>query len=373
MTRGYARADGAGGHEPATGDQTPRCRYEWAAAEQQASCCYREVWGSSDRCIWHAEVDEAIEKPVDELDAVRETESNRREFNNPPGGGLPELLDGARLTGVAFVDDFSLDYCSLRVAFFDHARLSGVTFWGADLSEAGFRFADLSDADLWQADLSGADLMWADLSGADLRYTNLSGAVFQETSFEGVQMNQDSRIGYPSSVYYPAELDQATQEQLETILFAEEHAEASDSLARAYHSLGEAAKANGLIGKARSLRIRERKARRTEAFERRDWQAFVGSLLSDYLTGYGVSVRRISSAIVFTILASAFVYWWTTIPGVETPQQALDYSLLTFTGIGSPLGPPTTQPSRSIAILEAFAGILFSVLLGYVLGNRESP
>lgn len=216
------------------------------------------------------------------------------------------------------------------------------------------------------------DFTFADLSGADLSFADLRGTNYQETTFADVRLNRGTFIGKPDEEYFvtPEELD---MERMEYTIFGEEHATTSDSLARAYHALGEAALENGLIRTARKLRIWERKARRTEAIESRDWPAVAGSLLSEYVMGYGVSVRRISVTILFIVSSCAVVYWNADIRGAETVLQALDYSLTTFTGIGSATGPPTAQPARLVAIFESFAGILFSVLLGYILGTRESP
>jgi len=66
-----------------------------------------------------------------------------------------------------------------------------------------------------------------------------------------------------------------------------------DTIARANHELREAYSANGLVGRARKARFRERKSRRKEAQAAGGWGtvAWIGSVLSQVFTGYGVRLR----------------------------------------------------------------------------------
>lgn len=435
------------------------------------SCCWREVWNDTGRCIWHAEVDD---KPIEDLIVARSSEpdptaldgaflqnlelDDRLSFQDcrlvsadlSDTGLVGADLWGADLRGTALVGadltdavlggaslwsadllgadltdalleraDFTgavlegadllgasllgadltaanlfkanLSEADLRGAVLKRAdlrwaNLSEKNLWEADLSEANLREANLSEAVLWKADLSKANLFEVDLSDTDLRNADLRGANFQGTTLANVRMNQKSLVGKSDTEYLVGELDeqflvgkvgapppsdeesfigQLDEESVDSLVY--------DSLARSYHSLGEAAKENGLVGKARRLRLWERKARQREARTNGDWRAWIGLLLSEWMMGYGISISRIFGAIVVIIFASAGAYLVTGVPGGEGPIQALDYSVTTFTGIGSNGGPPTAHPARSIVILESFAGILFSVLLGYVLGTRESP
>lgn len=358
------------------------------------SCCWRPVWNGTDRCIWHAEVDT---KPIEYLITARSDEPDSAVLD---GAFLRTLrlsdrisfrncrLYGADLSGAHLYDaDLSgadlryanlsqtvLSNVDLSSAELELANLSGTVLGDASLSNADFSSTDLSDATLWGVDLSretlegsilsdvdlrnanliDANLKGADLRGADLRSTDLRGANLQGAELADINMNQETAIGLPREW---------------TVVSAD----AQDSFARAYHSLGEIAKENGLVGKARRLRIWERRARRREAQANRNWRAWVGSLASQYVTGYGISIKRISMAIFAVILVCAGAYWITGVRDVTTFFQALDYSISIFTGIGPSNGPPIRQPIRSVAVLESFAGVLFSVLLGYVFAIRESP
>lgn len=83
------------------------------------SCCWREVWNDSSRCVWHAEVDD---KPIQDLVAAR---------SNEP--------DSATMDGVFLQNSKMGDRISFRCF-----RLIGADFSGADL-----KHVDLSGTDLW--------------------------------------------------------------------------------------------------------------------------------------------------------------------------------------------------------------------------------
>lgn len=439
------------------------------------SCCHRDVWNETGRCIWHAETDE---KPVNELVTARAREPARTVLDGAVLRGV-ELGDrisfqGCRLVGAdlsaadvrgadfsgatlayAHLEATNLREADLSEAILLRANLANADIWHADLSDADCRYADLAEAELFYSDLSGANLahaaLWraglndatlsgADLSGylhdallaradlsdadlrnADLSVAHLSGADFsgadlsgadlrwaylENTNVAGIRMNQGTnfsprnewlaqlrREGHaeilklpyvgPLVVYLLTLVENiawylhefSERGIYETDILLDENLEASrqNDLAVMYHSLGQTALESGLIGKARKLRIWERRARRKEAFARRNWRSWAGSLASWLVMGHGISLRRITASIVFIIFLCAGVFWTADISGSETFVRALDYSLTSFTGIGRSSGLPTTQPARAIVILESFVGVLFSVLLGYVLATRDSP
>jgi uncharacterized protein YjbI with pentapeptide repeats len=367
-----ASLDGADFHGLELGNQISFPEFRLTAATfSGADLSNADLWGSD---LQDADLSDA------ELEAADLSNANLRN-TNLSGAYLAEAdlsgtdLQGADLSNtMLFAVDFSNAYfgdVSFSEAILVEAELTGEDLHGVNFSGAYLWDADLSEADLTNATLVGAELRGADLSeaaffeanltGADLRSATLVGAIFQETTLANVRMNQDTQIGELRGWVQPRETRR------------EEQIELFDSVARAYHSVGEATKENGLIGKARRLRIWEREARRNEARVKGDWWAWSGSLLSEWIMGYGISISRISVTIVVVIFACAGAYWLTGAAGNETVVQALDYSVTIFAGIGASDGPPTTQPARSVAILESFAGILFSVLLGYVLGTREAP
>lgn len=122
--------------------------------------CWRPVYGDSQRCIWHAEVDS---KPLHDL---------RRHW---PG----ERLDGSYLPNVRIDDLPGLSNCCL-----DHSVLNGLEAEEADLSGASFNSADLVGADFSSANLEGVGLRDAVLNDADLSDANIESAHLRESQVE---------------------------------------------------------------------------------------------------------------------------------------------------------------------------------------------
>lgn len=304
--------------------------------------CSRPVWAGVDshRCVWHAA---HPAKPPDELAAT--------------------VADSTLLGARARETDLR-DVPFPREAALHKADFSGANLREADLSAADLIQADLSGAELYDADLSRANLVEADLSGADLRLADLSGAGLVEADLidvvlsRGTQLEQFKIDQVESRVRDARNIEEG--ERLDP--------EAWDGIARMYHTLRVACSANGLVGRARTFRVRERAARRQEAFATGDWQgslAGIGSLLSRWLTGYGVRLRTVVGVMVGLYLASTAVYY--TYPPIT---DEFYYSIVTFTT--APLGvPPIAVLPKLVAMIETFAGTALIVLLGYVLGNRE--
>lgn len=171
-----------------------RCGYTFDN-NPQMSCCYRQTWRNSDRCIWHAECSKDVTKPIDDLLSQRETESNRelnREDNSPPSWltSSEELLDGAQLHGQDINEEISFENCSLRNANFSNCNLEGTNFRGAVLGDPAQEHdfgANFSESDLENSDFSYSNLRRANFSNADLNEADLThlDAGFSLTSDHG--------------------------------------------------------------------------------------------------------------------------------------------------------------------------------------------
>lgn len=291
--------------------------------------CSRPAWepeatGSS-RCVWHTET---AEKPPNELKT--------------------EIHDG-----------------DLHGAIAPHTDLTSLElppapgFVDAGFSKADLEGADLSEADLYDADLSGADLRMADLSGADLRDADLRHSPLIEIDLADTTLARSTQITAPRDGLEKevSDYESVSTEQLE------------GSIARANHELRTAYSSNGLIGRARHARVRERRARRREALAGEGWRgttAWFGSILSKVFTGYGVQLTWIAGVIAVLYLASAGVYHFV---GGMSVGRSLYYSVVTLTT--SPPSPPPGGLTSVVAGVETFAGTAAIVFLGYVLGTRE--
>lgn len=274
-----------------------------------------------------------------------------------------DIHPGADLSGKNF-HEADLSRADLR-----RSDLSGADLREADLGDVDLREADLSEADLSnailsesllrRADLSEATLLGTDLSGADLRMADLSEAFVIETVFSDAILSGGTEITPP---------DERIREFYAQKGYSDEE-QKYDRIARANHELRDAYSGNGLIKQARDARFRERRARRREAKagDRRGTAAWVGSILSQCFTGYGVRLRYVIGSMLVLYLLSTFVYWnW----GDMSWNGSLYYSIVTFT-TASPPPQPTGTITSFVAGIETFAGTVAIVFLGYVLGTRE--
>jgi uncharacterized protein YjbI with pentapeptide repeats len=281
---------------------------------------------------------------------------------NLGGANLSDAnLSGADLSEaglvVANLSNANLYRANLSGVNFSFANLSGANLYHANLAEANFDHANLSETDLGGADLSDADLRDADLSKADLSGADLSKTLLIGTKFDDAVLSQRTTIDSPRDGILQLYANEGRSKE-----------EQYSQIARVNHELREIYSDNGLLSRARNARFRERKARRREAKSRGglgtvEW---VGSVLSQVFTGYGVRLRWVVGSMLALYLGSAFVYghwgdmWW---------SQSLYYSVVTFTT--APPEPPTGPITTVVAAFETFAGTTAIVFLGYVLATRE--
>lgn len=148
------------------------------------SCCYRESWRDYERCIWHADVAEDVEKPMQEIQAQRETDANRKlnssevEREDASGDTVTEttpgeLLDGINIKGIRSDEILDFVHCSLRTSSLSKVHVSSVDLANSNLSGSDLGDANLADTDLSEANLEGVNLTDTDLSGADLTDAHL--------------------------------------------------------------------------------------------------------------------------------------------------------------------------------------------------------
>lgn len=378
-------------------DEPPddRCGYTWPGncdidEENDAfhqSCCYREVVSLEvGSCIWHADINKIDKKSVEILKrnlAPQET----RNSNSP----YTELLDGAKLTGTTLDGTLNLDraalrnadlsdadltdanlngtnlaYADLMAANLNNASLNGTNLTNAILQHtklinANLRGVDLSEADLWHAELRQADCQHTDFRHADCQHTD-----FREGDFRDADIiNTDLCEAQLEDIKFSGA---TTVEQL----YEDDNNEPPEwnATARAYHNLKTALADHGLVGKARDMHVRERRARRLEAKveNSRLNRTYLGSLISRWTTGYGV---RMSPLLGWMLLIFAVATTWYNITGVkQTFLNNVFYSVIAFTAAPPPTN-LTGAGTQIVVMIETFLGTLMIVLLGYILGNRE--
>lgn len=170
-----------------------RCGYTWDDSDWQASCCYRPVWGSRDRCIWHADVGEGTEKPIEELQCIRERNYRSRQCreeqrqNRGQKSRCVELLDGAQLSGTELGDELLFSYCSLRDTDFSNSNLQRADFSNANLDDADLLNANLRDVNLSNTKMRNVNLSTAKMTGANLSNAMMNRAILSEADLRGVR------------------------------------------------------------------------------------------------------------------------------------------------------------------------------------------
>ncbi|SDJ52820.1 Uncharacterized protein YjbI, contains pentapeptide repeats [Halovenus aranensis] len=372
-----------------------RCGYTWpegydADEEDDAfhqNCCYREVVSTEvGECIWHADTNEVDEQSVEML--KRNLAPSETRFLNSP---YTELLDGSNLVGTNLSGTLDLQQTALRDADLIDANLTDANLAGADLTEAdlmkanltkanlwtvdftnatlqnakikdaNLRHADLIDADLWYAECQDTDFRYADFRRADCQHTNLDSADFRHATLTDAELSEAS-----------FESNKANSTTTVKQLYEGDNGESEnwDATARAYHNLKTIFADHGLVGKARDMHVRERRARRLEekAESGRLNRTYLGSLISRWTTGYGV---RMSPLLGWMLLIFLGATTWYNIAGVkETFLNNMFYSVIAFTAAPPPTD-LTDAATQIIVMIETFLGTLMIVLLGYILGNRE--
>lgn len=264
------------------------------------------------------------------------------------------IMNEVRTTGAQF---WSSDFSDIEMneATLDKTSWNGSTVIGADFQNStGSQFtaaiSNFKDSDFRGVTLDSSSFREVDLSDSDLRNADFTGVELATTLLSGVRLNRGSVFG--------------TQNQLEDTAEGQKD---WDTVARVYHQIKSEFNNNGLIDRARYFHIQERRARENEvkATDGSFSPTHLGSLLSRYLTGYGVSVRRIS-----LVMLSLFVFStvWYEYAGIS---NSVYYSMMTFTTAAPPTSPPDGLFTQMLTMVETFFGTLLIVLLGYVLGNRE--
>lgn len=271
-------------------------------------------------------------------------------------------------------------------ANFRQADLTTAVLHHADLTDANCKRADLTDAGMVDANLTDANFFSADLTGANLEGCQLSGAVFEESKVVDVNLRNAELTGADLRGVLLEDISVNANTNCDRLYEGETDGTSSllrrlfgqpslfdppdwDAVARAYHDLKTAFAANGLVGKARTMHVRERRARSQEerSVETLLDRAYLRTLPARLVLGYGVRARTLGGWMLALFVVSTLVY----IPyGISAGVlETITYSAFAFTA--APPAIPEHPIPQLVVILETFLGTLSTILLGYILGSRE--
>jgi hypothetical protein len=303
-------------------------------------------------------------------------------------------LSGAKIDSVDF-RNANLTEANLQYAQIQRCDLNSATLKNADFRHIEALAVDLSNKDLQTANLDHADfrlanfeqsnfngnkiseinLYNANLSGAHLRNCTIKKGSLVDSNFSDADLRQTTFIkGDIRGVNIKgAQLSGSTK--FKGFCWEPEGSRSWDTLAKSYDEIREEFKQNALNTSQKSLYFLQQRARTMESLSEGSYLSFGLGVISEILTGYGVRARY---TILWTILLMmTSTLWYYFIPESVWEGGPLHYSVTTFV-TSAPHPPDLSQTplinsiTRAVVLAETYFGTVLIILLGYVLGNRDS-
>lgn len=248
----------------------------------------------------------------------------------------------AKFTAMSF-RNYGDGHIDFRNTTFKSDGRGEIDFWAAKLTNGDFRNADFGETNLREVELTGADLRGANVKDVSVSGSTTCKRLYEPQKPDIPEWSKDSN--------------------------ARVHAARWSGTAQTYHDLKTVFSNHGLVSKARSMYLQERRARRLEikVANGRFNPQYLGSRLSQIFTGYGVQIQNLVFWMLTLFIFSTVMYVNTGVR--DTLMANISYSVLAFT-----VAPPEVPEGvwmQFMMMIETFFGTLSTVLLGYILGNRE--
>lgn len=321
-------------------------------------CCWRPTWNGTNRCIWHADVEN---KPRNEFETIRLKRGER--------------LDGSILRGASLADTDLFSGCIFIGADFTGAIVRGADFSSADLRRATFRDTDARHASFDRATIEDALFVNADLRKVSFIDSRLDRAIFSNTP-----VDRDTNFG--ERVVY--------ERQLAEVDDGDRWADLVESATWSYRELQQIFDENALPERSLQYYRQEMDLRRRVAWATRDWTRALKLAGSHWIMRYGTSPWRVVTSSLVLILACALLYPLTggiqevgidsaITYTLENPSraslgtvvtvflQSLYFSIVTFATLGYGDIQPVGAWARLLAGFESLVGSLLMALLVFVL------
>lgn len=302
-------------------------------------------------------------------------------------------FSGARFSRWVYLHNARLVGANLAGADLRIAQLRGANLWGANLSHANLAEAVLSNSTLYEADLTCANLQRADMRGADMLSATLVGAnlkfiwVDAGTIFADVKLDASTEVG--GVAWNNVQLTQVDWSQIPTL--GDELAIATSKnrrdriakyrdVAQAYHGLAVALRVQGMLETASLFRLREQRFLRKALLLEFHLPSWIGSLLLDWVAGYGERPARAFRTYAITVSMFAAGYyvltnWSQARPDVRDARlrwyEALVLSLSAFHGRGFfPQSLSLGDPVAVLAAIEAVIGLFIELIFIATFSRR---
>jgi len=270
--------------------------------------------------------------------AVAFLESRPTNFDLPTmeQGGVTYLdLRGLRVEQTqidkAFLRNVNLRWAVFRDVGFKNARFVGCNFSQATLAECYLRRAQFEKCDLVNAHFDSCDFSQAAITESRIDFASFKNC---EVGLENIRFRSDAS-------------DQA--------------------MVRVCRSLKLNAMSMGNFADAGQLTYLEKTYERRALYHHGAWAHWLGSLLQDFLWGYGEKPWRLALVMLVNIgLFGALLYAVNALPGKGFWEHVY-FSGITYLTVGYGDLAPVTPISRFIAVLNAGTGIgTFGMLIASV-------
>lgn len=334
-------------------------------------CCWRPVWGETEKCIWHADV---AQKPTRVLEDA-----------------APEI--GERLDGAIFRDVELSGGDWLAGKTITDARFVNCNLEDTDLSDSDLRYSHFEGVDAHGVNLRGSNLEHAEFHRTDIRGADLCGARLHYAVFDNARIDELTTFG--ENVVYEEELLESTDEGRLAAFRRLRSSRDKDRLSRyeaahwTYNELQRLAEENGLTQDSRDYYLQRKNVRRREAWEFRSYPRALAKEAWRWTTGYGSNPWRVigTALAVIVVCALLFPFFGEVLGGTPggapvrysyDPSMGLWYNLIVVvphslylsTVTFATLGYGDMQPllgAKPIAAAEALLGQLVMALLVFVL------
>lgn len=271
-------------------------------------------------------------------------------------------LEGAFLLFAHLEDaDLSFAQCkeaSLDNAHLEHAWASSANFTKAQLEEAVLRSSNLAGACFKLAHLRHAELNGARLYDAEFEQAYVLDANWGDVGLSAVKWSSVRILGEEYDTNQPTNDVGDTKTREECIYEYQQAARANSQLATVLRE-------QGLTQKADYFAYRAQRLRRRELHNQHQWLRWSGSLVLDWIAGYGFKPMRSFITYLFFVGGFAILYFFMrdSVHPSLNPLDALIFSITSFHGRGFNPGETVTlhNPLTIAAAVEAIFGLLIEI------------
>jgi hypothetical protein len=234
------------------------------------------------------------------------------------------------------IDKAYLRNVNLRWAIFRDVGFKNARFVGCNLSQATFNECYLRRAQFEKCDLVNSHFDSCDFSQAVIAESRIDFA-----GFENCQIGLDNiRFRGDSS---------------------------AQAMVRVCRSLKLNAMSTGNFADAGHLTYLEKTHERRALYGRGEWARWAGSLLQNWLWGYGERPWRLALFMLFNVVVFGTLQYWANALPNKAWWEHLYFSGITYLTIGYGDLAPNGAPARFLAVLEGAVGIAtFGMLIASV-------